>query len=71
MFFLSDNGACAEDIPEDVTIDELVEIYRGRRDTMLAALREHFPANGARPNAPSNDRACARTRLRQWNRQRH
>ena len=25
-------------------IDDLVEIYRGRRDTMLAALREHFPA---------------------------
>jgi 2-aminoadipate transaminase len=25
-------------------IESLVEIYRGRRDTMLAALREHFPA---------------------------
>jgi 2-aminoadipate transaminase len=25
-------------------IEELVEIYRGRRDTMLAALGEHFPA---------------------------
>jgi 2-aminoadipate transaminase len=25
-------------------IADLVEIYRGRRDTMLAALREHFPA---------------------------
>ncbi len=25
-------------------VDDLVEIYRGRRDTMLAALREHFPA---------------------------
>jgi 2-aminoadipate transaminase len=25
-------------------IDELVEIYRGRRDTMLASLRKHFPA---------------------------
>jgi 2-aminoadipate transaminase len=25
-------------------IEELVEIYRGRRDTMLAALQEHFPA---------------------------
>jgi 2-aminoadipate transaminase len=24
-------------------IADLVEIYRGRRDTMLAALREHFP----------------------------
>jgi 2-aminoadipate transaminase len=24
-------------------IESLVEIYRGRRDTMLAALREHFP----------------------------
>lgn len=24
-------------------IEELVEIYRGRRDTMLTALREHFP----------------------------
>ena len=24
-------------------IDSLIEIYRGRRDTMLAALREHFP----------------------------
>jgi 2-aminoadipate transaminase len=25
-------------------IDNLVEIYRGRRDTMVAALRDHFPA---------------------------
>ncbi len=25
VIFLADNGACAEDIPEDVTIDELVE----------------------------------------------
>ncbi|HVC06274.1 MAG TPA: PLP-dependent aminotransferase family protein [Solirubrobacterales bacterium] len=25
-------------------VEELVEIYRGRRDVMLAALREHFPA---------------------------
>jgi 2-aminoadipate transaminase len=25
-------------------IDELVELYRGRRDTMLEALREYFPA---------------------------
>ena len=25
-------------------VADLVEIYRGRRDTMLAALREHFPA---------------------------
>jgi 2-aminoadipate transaminase len=25
-------------------IEELVELYRGRRDTMLAALHEHFPA---------------------------
>jgi 2-aminoadipate transaminase len=25
-------------------IDELVELYRGRRDTMLAALSDHFPA---------------------------
>jgi 2-aminoadipate transaminase len=25
-------------------VDDLVDIYRGRRDTMLAALREHFPA---------------------------
>jgi 2-aminoadipate transaminase len=25
-------------------VESLVEIYRGRRDTMVAALREHFPA---------------------------
>jgi 2-aminoadipate transaminase len=25
-------------------VEDLVEIYRGRRDTMLEALREHFPA---------------------------
>jgi 2-aminoadipate transaminase len=25
-------------------IDELIDLYRGRRDTMIAALREHFPA---------------------------
>jgi 2-aminoadipate transaminase len=28
-------------------IESLVEIYRGRRDTMVAALREHFPAEAA------------------------
>jgi 2-aminoadipate transaminase len=28
-------------------IDELIEIYRGRRDTMLEALREHFPAQAS------------------------
>ncbi len=28
IIFLSDNGACAEDIPEDVTIDELVNKLR-------------------------------------------
>ncbi len=28
VIFLSDNGACAEDIPEDVTIDELVNKLR-------------------------------------------
>ena len=27
-------------------VESLVEIYRGRRDTMLAALGEHFPAGG-------------------------
>jgi 2-aminoadipate transaminase len=26
-------------------VDSLVEVYRGRRDTMLEALREHFPAH--------------------------
>jgi 2-aminoadipate transaminase len=25
-------------------IDELIDLYRGRRDTMIEALREHFPA---------------------------
>ncbi len=25
-------------------VEDLVELYRGRRDTMLAALEEHFPA---------------------------
>jgi 2-aminoadipate transaminase len=28
-------------------VDDLVEIYRARRDTMLEALREHFPAEAA------------------------
>lgn len=28
-------------------IEDLVEIYRGRRDTMLAALQEHFPAEAS------------------------
>jgi 2-aminoadipate transaminase len=28
-------------------IEELVELYRGRRDTMLAALHEHFPAEAS------------------------
>ena len=33
IIFLADNGACAEDIPEDVTIDELVDkLMIARRD---------------------------------------
>jgi 2-aminoadipate transaminase len=28
-------------------IDDLVELYRGRRDTMVASLREHFPAQAS------------------------
>src|SRR5690606_37663162 len=28
-------------------IDDVVEIYRGRREAMLAALREHFPAEAS------------------------
>ncbi|MFN8163122.1 MAG: PLP-dependent aminotransferase family protein [Solirubrobacterales bacterium] len=28
-------------------VDDLVEIYRGRRDSMLEALREHFPAEAS------------------------
>ena len=34
IIFLADNGACAEDIPEDVTIDELVhKLMIARRET--------------------------------------
>jgi 2-aminoadipate transaminase len=28
-------------------IDELIDLYRGRRDTMIEALREHFPAQAS------------------------
>jgi arylsulfatase len=34
VIFLADNGACAEDIPEDVTVDELVDkLMIARRET--------------------------------------
>jgi arylsulfatase len=54
IIFLSDNGACAEDIPEDVTVDELV-------DKLMIAKRQtrqgepvHFGNDPNRMPGPEN-----------------
>jgi len=54
VIFLADNGACAEDIPEDVTVDELVDkLMIARRETRS---REpvHFGNDVTRMPGPEN-----------------
>ena len=42
VIFLADNGACAEDIPQDVTIDELVDKLMIARRTTRSGEPVHF-----------------------------
>ncbi|MEY2804778.1 MAG: hypothetical protein RL657_2114 [Pseudomonadota bacterium] len=54
VIFLADNGACAEDIPEDVTIDELVhKLMIARRHTRDGA-EVHFGNNPDLMPGPEN-----------------
>jgi arylsulfatase A-like enzyme len=54
VVFLADNGACAEDIPEDVTVDELVDkLMIARRATRNGA-PVHFGNDMTRMPGPEN-----------------
>jgi len=54
IIFLADNGACAEDIPEDVTIDELVhKLMIARRETRDGSV-VHFGNNPELMPGPEN-----------------
>jgi arylsulfatase len=54
VIFLADNGACAEDIPEDVTVDELVdELMIARRETRSGE-PVHFGNDVTRMPGPEN-----------------
>lgn len=54
VIFLADNGACAEDIPEDVTIDELVnKLMIARRHTRDGSV-VHFGNNPELMPGPEN-----------------
>jgi len=54
VIFLSDNGACAEDIPEDVTIDELVNKLMIARSHTRKGEPVHFGNNPERMPGPEN-----------------
>ena len=54
VIFLADNGACAEDIPEDVTIDELVEKLMIARRTTRSGEPVHFGNDIRRMPGPEN-----------------
>jgi arylsulfatase len=51
---LADNGACAEDIPEDVTIDELVDKLMIARRTTRSGEPVHFGNDTGRMPGPEN-----------------
>jgi arylsulfatase len=54
VIFLADNGACAEDIPEDVTVDELVDkLMIARRETRSGE-PVHFGNDVTRMPGPEN-----------------
>jgi len=54
VIFLADNGACAEDIPEDVTVDELVDkLMIARRETRSGE-PVHFGNDVKRMPGPEN-----------------
>jgi arylsulfatase len=54
VVFLADNGACAEDIPEDVTVDELVEKLMIARRTTRSGEPVQFGNDVQRMPGPEN-----------------
>ena len=54
VIFLADNGACAEDIPEDVTVDELVDKLMIARRTTRSGEPVHFGNDISRMPGPEN-----------------
>jgi arylsulfatase len=54
IIFLSDNGACAEDIPENVTIDELVDKLMIAKKHTRAGEPVHFGNDPNRMPGPEN-----------------
>jgi arylsulfatase len=54
VVFLADNGACAEDIPEDVTVDELVDKLMIARRTTRSGEPVHFGNDVHRMPGPEN-----------------
>jgi arylsulfatase len=54
VIFLADNGACAEDIPQDVTVDELVDKLMIARRTTRSGEPVHFGNDVHRMPGPEN-----------------
>jgi arylsulfatase A-like enzyme len=54
IIFMSDNGACAEDIPEGVTVDELVNKLMIAKANTRAGEPVHFGNNPERMPGPEN-----------------
>ena len=54
VIFLADNGACAEDIPEDVTVDELVDKLMIARRQTRSGDPVHFGNDVTRMPGPEN-----------------
>ncbi|HEX2541279.1 MAG TPA: arylsulfatase [Caldimonas sp.] len=54
VIFLADNGACAEDIPENVTVDELVEKLMIARRHTRSGEPVHFGNDPGRMPGPEN-----------------
>jgi arylsulfatase A-like enzyme len=54
VVFLADNGACAEDIPKDVTVDELVDKLMIARKTTRSGEPVHFGNDVTRMPGPEN-----------------
>jgi len=54
VIFLSDNGACAEDIPENVTVDELVNKLMIAKSHTRTGEPVHFGNNPHRMPGPEN-----------------
>ena len=54
VIFLSDNGACAEDIPDDVTVDELVNQLMIAKSHTRKGAQVHFGNNPKLMPGPEN-----------------